>query len=404
MDINKIRADFPVLSRKIHGKDLIYFDNGATTQKPQVVIDAVSQFYSIDYANIHRGVHYLSNLSTELYERARSTVKEFIGAAKLSEVIFTSGTTSAINLVANSFGEKYIQRDDEIIISEMEHHANIVSWQLLCERKGAKIKVLPFDEKGELCIDLLDGLINSRTRILCVTQTSNVLGTINPLKEIIAKAHAYNIPVMVDGAQGVQHAVIDVQDLDCDFYAFSGHKIYGPTGIGVLYGKEKWLDEMPPWQGGGDMVKRVSFEKTTYADLPLKFEAGTANFVDAHGLAIALNYLKELGTEQIVEYEKTLNTYAEVQLSKIENLRSFGKSKNKVGIASFLMEGIHALDTGMLLDKMGIAVRTGHLCANPIMQHYGIEGLVRASWVFYNTKEEIDIFCDSLRKIQKLFT
>lgn len=403
MDIKKIRDDFPILQQNVHGKPWIYFDNSATTQKPQSVIGTIDELYSACNANIHRGVHYISEQCTERYESAREKIRAFINAEKSSEIIFTSGTTESINLVAASFGERFVAQGDEIIISEMEHHSNIVPWQLLCERKGAMLKIIPFDDNGELQINKLDELISERTKIIAVTYASNVLGTINPVKEIIAKAHARNIPVLVDGAQSTPHEIVDVRDLDCDFYAFSGHKMYAPTGIGVLYGKEKWLEQMPPYQGGGDMIATVTFEKTTYAELPLKFEAGTQNYVDAIAFGAAIDYINNVGRENIIARENELLRYATEKLSDIESLKIYGTAKQKAAIISFLLKDIHHLDTGMILDKNGIAVRTGTLCTEPLLAHFGITGLVRASFAFYNTESEIDVLYENLKKVERMF-
>ncbi|HCT29162.1 MAG TPA: cysteine desulfurase CsdA [Bacteroidales bacterium] len=403
LDISKIRQDFPILNQSIYGKPLAYFDNGATTQKPQVVLDTINHFHNSINANIHRGVHKLSEESTKAYEEARETVRSFINAKKSSEIIFTSGATASINLVAFSFGETFVHEGDEVIVSEMEHHSNIVPWQMLCERKKAILKVLPFDNNGELILSKLDELITPKTRILAVTHVSNTLGTVNPIKEIIAKAHQHNVPVLIDGAQGVKHGVIDVQDLDVDFYAIAGHKVYGSTGIGVLYGKENLLNEMYPWQGGGDMIATVSFEKTTYNELPFKFEAGTANFIGAAGLATALEYYKSIGVEAATDYETELLNYATSKLKAIEGVRIIGNAKHKAAIISFLIENIHPYDTGMILDKMGIAVRTGNHCTQPIMAHYGIDGTVRASFAFYNTFEEIDRLVEGVKKVKEMF-
>jgi cysteine desulfurase/selenocysteine lyase len=403
-DINKIRQDFPVLKVQVHGRDLAYLDNAATTQKPLAVIDREKEIYEKYNSNIHRGVHKLSNICTDMYESARETVRAFIGAKSASEIIFTSGTTAAINLVAYSFGEEFVNAGDEILVSESEHHSNMVPWQQLCIRKNAKLVMLPFDDAGYLRTDLLDELLTERTRLVAVTQVSNVLGTVNVLDTIVKKAHERNIPVLVDGAQGIQHLDIDITACDFDFYAFSGHKIYAPTGIGVLYGKESWLDRLPPCQFGGDMVDRVSFETTSFAGLPMKFEAGTANYVGAIALDAALKYIDSLGRNNIHAYEKELNDYAFAALSKVQGIRMFGTAKDKTGIASFLLDGIHHADTGEILDKMGIAVRVGRLCAEPVMQHYGIEGLVRASWVFYNTRSEIDALTEGLNRVRKMFS
>ena len=402
LDIKKIRADFPVLSQTVYGKPLIYFDNGATTQKPQVVIDKLTKLLSEQYSSIHRGVHYLSEQSTEMYEQARITVQKYINAKFSHEVVFTSGATGSINTVAFSFAEKYLQEGDEIIISEMEHHSNIVPWQMACERKKAKLVVVPINDDGEFQLDIFKTLLNKRTRLVAVNHVSNTLGTINPVKEIIEIAHAASVPVLVDGAQAIQHMQIDVQDLDCDFYAFSGHKVYGPTGIGILYGKEKWLYDMPPYQGGGDMVDCVTFEHTTYNALPFKFEAGTSNFVSAIGLGTALEYLQSVGLKDIADYEHQLLLYATEKMKAIEGIRIYGNSKNKISIVSFLVDNIHPYDIGMILDKMGIAVRTGSHCTQPLLEKYQIEGTVRASMVFYNTFEEIDYFVEAVKKAKQM--
>jgi len=402
-DIAEIRADFPILSRTVYGKPLVYFDNGATTQKPNCVIDAVDDVLRIYNANIHRGVHLLSDLSSEAYENSREKVRSFINAEKREEVIFTSGTTGSINGIAFSFGERYINAGDEIILSHLEHHANIVPWQMMCERKGAVIRVIPINDNGEIILDEYYKLLSPKTKLVSVTQASNALGTTIPLKEIITAAHSENVPVLIDGAQGIQHGITDMKSMDCDFYVFSGHKIYGPTGIGVLYGKEKWLSELPPFQGGGDMVDKVTFEKTTYNELPFKFEAGTMNYPAAIGLASALDYVSSIGREDIALREKELLLYATGKLSEIKDLIIFGKSDRKISTISFQIKGIHQYDTGMILDKMGIAVRTGTHCAQPVMERYGIEGTVRASLCFYNTKEEIDILAAGIEKVKSMF-
>ncbi|MDR0754680.1 MAG: cysteine desulfurase, partial [Prevotellaceae bacterium] len=363
----------------------------------------IDDLYRTGNANIHRGVHFLSEKCTEKYEQAREKVRQFINAEKQTEIIFTSGTTGSINMVAASFGDRFVSAGDEIIISEMEHHSNIVPWQLLCERKGAKIKIIPFDDKGILRIEMLDTLINERTKIIAVTHASNVLGTVNPIKKIIAKAHSHNIPVLVDGAQAAPHENVDVRDLNCDFYTFSGHKLYAPTGIGILYGKEKLLEQMPPYQGGGDMISTVTFEKTTYAQLPLKFEAGTLNFIDAIALGAAIDYIIKTGRQNIIEYEHKLRDYATQKLLSVEGLKIYGEADEKVALVSFLLKDIHHLDTGMILDKKGIAVRTGTLCTEPLLTHFGKTGLVRASFAFYNTFDEIDVLCENLEKILLMF-
>jgi cysteine desulfurase/selenocysteine lyase len=401
-DISKIRKDFPVLAQKVYGKPLVYMDNGATTQKPQCVIDTINQIHSGQNASIHRGVHYLSEQMTERYEDARKTIQEFINAEYSQEIIFTSGTTGSINAVAFSFGEAYIRPGDEIIVSEMEHHSNIVPWQMMCDRKKAILRVIPITDNGELQLDDYKKLLNNKTKLVAVNQVSNSLGTINPVKEIIGLAHQAGAKVLIDGAQGIQHGMVDVQAMDCDFYAFSGHKLYGPTGIGVLYGKEKLLFEMPPYQGGGDMVQCVSFEKTTYNTLPFKFEAGTSNYIGAIGLASAIAYVKSIGLENIAAYENQLLTYATKKLSQIDGLRIYGNAANKISIISFLVGNIHPYDMGMILDKMGIAVRTGTHCTMPLMDRYEIEGTVRASMVFYNTMEEIDQLYDGIVKAKTM--
>lgn len=402
-DINKIRADFPILNQKIHNKPFVYFDNGATTQKPQVVIDRMRELFEKENSNIHRGVHFLSGQMTEFYENARETVQNFINAKHKHEVIFTAGTTASINTIAFSFGEKYISEGDEIIISNLEHHANLVPWQMLCERKKAVLKVIPINDKGEIIFQEYEKLVSAKTKLVSINHISNSLGTINPIKKFIDKAHENNIPVLVDAAQSIQHTTIDVQELDCDFLVFSGHKIYGPNGIGVLYGKEKYLDELPPYQGGGDMVKTVTLEKTTYNRLPFKFEAGTTNYTGAIGLATAINYIKNLGLENIAKYENELLQYANKKLSEIEGISLYGTSEQKISVISFLLNTIHHYDTGMILDKLGIAVRTGTHCTEPIMQRFNIDGTVRASMCFYNTFEEVDIFTDALKRVKKMF-
>lgn len=402
-NVKKIRRDFPILKQKVYGKPLVYFDNAATTQKPKIVIDAVNELHLKHNSNVHRGIHCLSERMTEMYEEAREKVRGYLNAGSVQEIVFTRGVTDSLNALAYSFGEAYIGEEDEIIISEMEHHSNIVPWQMICDRKKAHLKIIPFNDKGELLLGEYKKLIGPKTKLVAVTHASNSLGTLNPIKEIISIAHKSSIPVIIDGAQAVQHLKVDVKDLDCDFYAFSGHKIYGPTGIGVLYGKERWLREMPPYQGGGDMIDRVKFEHTVYADLPLKFEAGTPNFIGAVGLGTALDYLNKVGLDNIQEQEKKLLDYGMEKLAGIEGLKLYGIADNKVGILSFLLDGIHPYDTGMFLDRMGVAVRTGHHCTQPLWDHYGTEGAVRASLVFYNTFKEIDILCESLKKIQKIF-
>jgi cysteine desulfurase / selenocysteine lyase len=402
-NIAEIRADFPILNRKVYNKPLVYFDNGATTQKPQCVLDAVDEVYESYNGNIHRGVHFLSDMSSEAYEKAREKVKSFINADKREEIVFTSGTTGSINGIAFSFGERYIKPGDEIILSHLEHHANIVPWQMMCERKGAVLRVIPINEDGEIILEEYYKLLSSNTRLVSVTQASNALGTVLPVKEIINAAHAVNVPVLIDGAQGIQHGIVDVNAMDCDYYVFSGHKIYGPAGIGILYGKEKWLTELAPFQGGGDMVDKVTFEKTTYNELPFKFEAGTMNYPAAIGLASALEYVLSIGRENIAVREKELLIYATERLSAIKGLKIYGDSENKISTISFLLKDIHQYDTGMILDKMGIAVRTGTHCAQPVMDRYGIDGTVRASFCFYNTNEEIDVLADGIEKVKSMF-
>ncbi len=403
LDINKIRADFPILKQTVYNKPLIYLDNGATTQKPQVVIDKIIDCYTKINSNIHRGVHFLSEQATLEYENSRLLVKDFLNAASTAEIIFTRGTTEAINLVASSFSERYIKADDQIIVSAMEHHSNIVPWQIVCERKNAVLKVIPMNSSGELMTEKIAELINDKTKIIALTHISNALGTVNPIKNIIELAHAHNIPVLIDAAQSVQHLSIDVQDLDCDFLAFSGHKIYAETGIGILYGKEKWLNEMPPYQGGGDMIKTVSFEKSTWADLPLKFEAGTSNYIGAISLGEAIKYIKNVGINNIYEYEAELLSYATTLLQSIPELKIYGTAEHKASVISFNLKNIHQYDAGTLLDKLGIAVRTGTHCAEPVMQFFGITGTIRASLAFYNTKQEIDALYEGILRIKKKF-
>lgn len=399
LDINKIRQEFPILQQQVYGKPLIYFDNGATTQKPQCVIDQISHMYRTTNANIHRGVHFLSQEATELHEAARKTVQKFINAPKAEEIIFTRGTTEAINLVASSFCQQFCHSGDEIILSAMEHHSNIVPWQLQENIHNIKVKVIPITPDGQLSMEELQKLCSSKTKLLAVTHISNVLGTINPIKEIIRIAHANNIPVLIDAAQSIQHLPIDVQDLDCDFLVFSGHKVYAPTGIGVLYGKEALLEQLPPYQGGGEMIANVSFEKTTFNELPFKFEAGTPDYVGSTALATALNYISSIGIDHIAQYEKELLTHATKSLHTIDGIRFIGTAPQKASLISFLIEDIHPYDIGMLLDKMGFALRTGHHCAQPLMQALQIEGTIRASFALYNTKEEIDQLITALERI-----
>jgi len=399
LEIQHIRTDFPILEEKVYNKDLIYFDNGATTQKPRCVVEKIEEGYYHLNANIHRGVHYLSQKATEAHEAARSTVADFLHAGKLEEIIFTRGTTEAINLVATSFGEAFCHEGDEVIVSVMEHHSNIVPWQMLCERKGMKLRVIPMNERGELDLDVFKSLLNEKTKIVSIAHVSNVLGTINPVAEIIRIAHAKNVPVLVDGAQAVPHIPVNVVELDADFYVFSGHKIYGPTGIGALYGKSDWLNAIPPYQGGGEMIATVTFEKTTYNELPFKFEAGTPDYIGSTALAEALRYVQNIGLDKIAAHEHELLIYCTEKLLEIDGMRIIGTAKEKSSVISFLVGNIHPYDLGMLLDKLGIAVRTGHHCAQPLIDSLGIPGTVRASFAFYNTKEEIDTFVAALKRV-----
>ncbi|WP_281634479.1 aminotransferase class V-fold PLP-dependent enzyme [Flavobacterium luteolum] len=403
LDIQKIRADFPILSQTVNGKPLVYFDNGATSQKPQVVIDAEVKYYQEINANIHRGVHTLSQLATDAYEISRGKVKDHINAKHAHEVLFTSGTTHGINLVANGFAS-ILKPGDEVVVSSLEHHSNIVPWQMLCEKTGAVLKVIPINDNGELIIEEFDKLLSDKTKIVTVNHISNALGVINPIKYIIDKAHAVGAAVLIDGAQAVPHLKPDVQELDCDFYAFSGHKMCGPTGTGILYGKEAWLNKLPPYQGGGEMIKEVTFEKTTYADLPHKFEAGTPNIAGGIVLGTAIDYLNEIGFDKIHEYENELLEHATKRLNEIEGIRIYGNTKNKASVISFNIDGIHPYDVGSIIDKLGIAVRTGHHCAQPIMNFFCIPGTIRASFSFYNTKEEIDAMVDAVKKAQTMLS
>ena len=402
MNVEKIRSDFPILGREVNGKTLIYLDSGATAQKPRRVIECVERIYSMQNANIHRGVHRLSEEATELYEQARERVREFIGAAEREQVIFTAGATASINTVAYAWAERFLREGDNIIISEMEHHSNIVPWQLQAERRGAEIRVLPFEDDGRLRVELLDELLDERTRMVAVAQASNTIATRPDLKTVISKAHAAGAHVLVDGCQGVVHGGVNVAELDCDFYAFSGHKLYGPTGIGVLYGRREVLEQMPPFLCGGDMVDRVSFAKTTYAPLPLKYEAGTANYVGAIGLGEAVEYLKGLDLKAVEAHERELTRYAEEQLQRIEGLRIYGQTADKCSIISFNVEGVHHYDLGMILDKLGIAIRTGQHCAEPVMTHYGITGMCRASIAMYNTREEMDALVRGVERAARM--
>jgi len=402
-DIQKIREDFPILSRTVYGKPLIYLDNGATTQKPKCVVDAiVDEYYSVN-ANVHRGVHFLSQQATNLHEASRETVRKFINARSTSEIIFTRGTTESINLVASSFTDAFMKEGDEVIVSVMEHHSNIVSWQIQALRKGIVLKVIPMNDRGELLIDEYEKLFTPRTKLVSVAHVSNVLGTINPVKQIASIAHAHNVPVLIDGAQGIPHMKVDVQDIDADFYVFSAHKIYGPTGIGVLYGKEDYLDKMPPYQGGGEMIKNVSFEGTTFNELPFKFEAGTPDYVGSTAMAKALDYVSAIGIDNIAAHEHELTVYAMQRMKEISGMRIFGEAEHKGGVISFLVGDIHHFDMGTLLDRLGIAVRTGHHCAEPLMRRLGIEGTVRASFGMYNTKEEVDALVAGIERVSKMF-
>jgi cysteine desulfurase/selenocysteine lyase len=403
LDIQKIRADFPILSQKVNGKPLVYFDNGATSQKPQVVIDAIEKYYQEKNANIHRGVHTLSQLATDAYEISRAKVQNHINAKFLHEVLFTSGTTFGINLVANGFAS-ILKPGDEVLVSSLEHHSNIVPWQMLCEKTGATLKVIPMNENGELIMSEYDKLLSPKTKIVTVNHISNALGTINPIKYMIDKAHEAGAAILIDGAQAVPHLKPDVQALDCDFYAFSGHKMCGPTGTGILYGKEEWLNKLPPYQGGGEMIKEVTFEKTTYAELPHKFEAGTPNIAGGIVLGTAIDYMNEIGFENIQKQELELLDYATKRLLEIDGLKIFGNSEAKTSVVSFNIDGIHPYDIGTIIDKLGIAVRTGHHCAQPIMNFYGIPGTIRASFSFYNTKEEIDALVDAVKKAQMMLS
>lgn len=402
-DLMKIREDFPILSRTIYGKPLVYLDNGATTQKPRCVVEAITdEYYSVN-ANVHRGVHLLSQKATELHEAARETVRRFINARSVNEIVFTRGTTESINLMAFSFGEEFLKEGDEVIVSTMEHHSNIVPWQMLGLRKGVKLRVIPINDRGEILMDEYESLFNEKTKFVSVAHVSNVLGTVNPVKQITAIAHAHNVPVLIDGAQSIPHMPVDVQDIDADFYVFSGHKVYGPTGIGVLYGKEKWLERMPPYQGGGEMIQNVTFEKTTYNELPYKFEAGTPDYIGSNALAVALNYVSNIGMENIAAHEHELTEYAMQKMQEIEGLRIYGTAHDKSSVISFLVRDIHHLDMGTLLDRLGIAVRTGHHCAEPLMHRFGIEGTVRASFGLYNTKEEIDELVKGIKRVSQMF-
>lgn len=402
-DVTKIREDFPILSRKVYDRPLVYLDNGATTQKPLCVLDAMREEYLNVNANVHRGVHYLSQQATDLHEQAREKVRKFINAGSVNEIIFTRGTTESLNLVVSSFCDGFMSEGDEVIVSVMEHHSNIVPWQLQAAHKGISLRVIPMNDKGELLLDEYEKLFTERTKIVSVTHVSNVLGTVNPVKEIVRIAHEHGVPVMVDGAQSTPHFAVDVQDIDCDFFAFSGHKMYGPTGVGVLYGKEDWLDRMPPYQGGGEMIESVSFEKTVFEHLPFKFEAGTPDYVATHGLATAIDYISSIGIDNISRHEQELTRYCMERMQEIDGIRLFGTANDKDAVVSFLVGDIHHLDMGTLLDRLGIAVRTGHHCAQPLMIRLGIQGTVRASFAMYNTKEEIDVLVEGIKRVSKMF-
>ena len=402
-DIEQIRADFPILGRTVYGKPLVYLDNGATTQKPRCVVEAITNEYYNTNANVHRGVHFLSQQATELHEAARETVRRFINARSTSEIVFTRGTTESINLLAATYGEAFLREGDEVIVSVMEHHSNIVPWQLQAMQRGIRLRVIPMDDRGELLPDEYEKLFSPKTKLVSIAHVSNVLGTVNPVKDMIRIAHAHGVPVLVDGAQSIPHLPVDVQDLDADFYVFSGHKVYGPTGVGVLYGKEDWLDRLPPYQGGGEMIQHVSFEGSTFLEPPLKFEAGTPDYIGTHALAVALDYVSALGMDNIAAYEHELTQYATRRLMEIPGMRIFGQSEHKGSVISFLVGNIHHFDMGTLLDRLGIAVRTGHHCAQPLMTRLGIEGTVRASFGLYNTKEEVDVLVAGIERVRKMF-
>ena len=402
-DISKVRADFPILSRTVYGRPLVYLDNAATTQKPLCVLDAMRDEYLNANANVHRGVHYLSQQATDLHEAAREAVRRFINAGSTSEIVFTRGTTESINLVASSFCEAFMQPGDEVIVSVMEHHSNIVPWQLQAARRGITIRVVPMTDSGELLLDEMERLFTERTKIVSIAHVSNVLGTVNPVDEIVRMAHAHGVPVLVDGAQSAPHFKVDVRSMDCDFFVLSGHKMYGPTGIGVLYGKESWLDRLPPYQGGGEMIESVSFEKTVFERLPFKFEAGTPDYIATHGLAKAIEYIEALGLDAIAAHERELTRYCMERLRTVDGIRLFGESEHKDAVVSFLVGDIHHLDMGTLLDRLGIAVRTGHHCAQPLMDRFGILGTVRASFALYNNKEEVDALVEGVRRVSTMF-
>lgn len=402
-DLAAVREDFPILSREVYGKPLVYLDNAATTQKPLCVLDAMRDEYLNVNANVHRGVHYLSQQATDLHEAARERVRGFINARSTSEIVFTRGTTESINLVVSSFCDEFMKEGDEVIVTEMEHHSNIVPWQLQAARRGIAIRVVPIDDKGELDLDEFERLLNDKTKIVSIAHVSNVLGTVNPVERIISISHSHGVPVMIDGAQSAPHFKVDVRAMDCDFFVFSGHKMYGPTGVGVLYGKEEWLEKLPPYQGGGEMIESVSYDKTVFGSLPFKFEAGTPDYVATHGLATAIGYMEHIGLENIAAHEQMLTRYCMDEMRKIDGMRLFGESEHKDAVVSFLVGDIHHLDMGTLLDRLGIAVRTGHHCAEPLMHRLGIQGTVRASFALYNTKEEIDALVAGVRRVRKMF-
>jgi cysteine desulfurase/selenocysteine lyase len=403
LDVAALRRDFPALDQKVHGKPLVYLDNAATSQTPLAVIDAMRKFYLEDCANVHRGVHELSQRATDNYDGARAAVQKFIGAAEPEEIIYTRGTTDALNLVAHSYGRTHVQAGDEVIISTLEHHSNIVPWQILCDERGATLRVIPINDAGELLMDDYAGLLSDKTRIVAVNHVSNALGTVNPVRQISAMAHERGIPVLLDGAQSVPHMKVDVRELDCDFYAFSGHKMFGPTGIGILYGKRELLEKMPPYQSGGDMIKSVTFEKTTYNDLPYKFEAGTPNIADAIGLGAAVEYLNQIGMDRIAAYEKHLLDYATEAISAVDGIRLIGTAREKASVLSFIVDGVHPHDIGTILDREGVAVRAGHHCAQPVMDRFGVPATTRASLAFYNTEEEVDALVAAVGKVKELF-
>lgn len=402
-NVEDIRQDFPILQRDVYGRPLVYLDNAATTQKPRSVVEAISNEYYSTNANVHRGVHFLSQKATDLHEAARERVRQFINARSTAEVLFTRGTTESLNLVASSFGEAFLKEGDEVIVSVMEHHSDIVPWQLLRERKGIVIRVIPMDDSGRLDLEAYERLFSERTRLVCVAHVSNVLGTVNPVKQMAATAHAHGAYILVDGAQSIPHFKVDVQDLDCDFLTFSGHKIYGPTGIGVLYGRESLLEKMPPYQGGGEMIARVTFERTTYERLPYKFEAGTPDYVGTHALAAAIDYVEALGMDEIAAHERRLTQYAMERLGAIKDMHLYGTTPDKDAVVAFNVGNIHPLDLGTLLDRLGIAIRTGHHCAQPLMQRCGVEGMARASFALYNTMDEIDKLAEGIERVSKMF-